>query len=68
MTILGRTLERGYAYEPCDFTDSGAIPAWARDHVDLLTELGVVTGDQGKVNPTGTITRAEFAALLYRMY
>lgn len=68
MTILGRTLERGYAYEPCDFTDSGAIPVWARDHVDLLTALGVVTGDQGKVNPTGTITRAEFAALLYRMY
>ncbi|MBQ7491801.1 MAG: phosphodiester glycosidase family protein [Clostridia bacterium] len=68
MTILGRTLERGYSYGPCDFDDSGAIPAWARDHVDLLTALGVVTGDQGKVNPTGTITRAEFAALLYRMY
>ena len=69
MTILGRTLARGYAYAPCDFTDSGKIPAWARDHVDLLTALGVITGgDGGKVDPLGTITRAQFAALLYRMY
>ena len=69
MTILGRTLARGYAYAPCDFADSGKIPAWARDHVDLLTALGVITGgDGGKVDPLGTITRAQFAALLYRMY
>ena len=68
MTILGRTLERGYAYEPCVFSDSAKIPTWARDHIDLLTSLGVITGSGGAVNPTGTITRAEFAALLYRMY
>ncbi|MBQ4578466.1 MAG: phosphodiester glycosidase family protein [Clostridia bacterium] len=69
MTVLGRTLERGYRYAPCAFTDSGKIPDWARDHLDLLSALGIVTGsDTGKVNPLGTITRAEFAALLYRMY
>ena len=69
MTILGRTLERGYVYEACSFTDSGKIPTWARDHIDLLAGLGIVTGsDAGKVNPLGTITRAEFAALLYRLY
>ena len=68
MTILGRTLERGYAYTPVTYADSASIPAWARDHVDLLSALGVVTGSQNKVNPNGTITRAEFAALLYRMY
>ena len=69
MTVLGRTLERGYAYAPCAFADSGKIPAWARDHIDLLAALGTVTGNQkGEVNPLGTITRAEFSALLYRMY
>lgn len=69
MTILGRTLERGYRYAPCTFTDADKIPDWARDHMDLLTGLGIITGgDGGKVNPLGTITRAEFAALLYRMY
>lgn len=69
MTVLGRTLERGYAYGPCAFADSGKIPAWARDHIDLLAALGTVTGNQkGEVNPLGTITRAEFSALLYRMY
>ena len=69
MTILGRTLTRGYSYSPCTFADADSIPAWARDHIDLLTSLGVITGsDSGKVDPLGTITRAQFAALLYRMY
>ena len=69
MTVLGRTLERGYAYDSCTFADSGKIPAWARDHIDLLASLGTVTGNEkGQVNPLGTITRAEFSALLYRMY
>ncbi len=68
VTILGRTLERGYSYGACDFSDSAAIPAWAADHIDLLAALGVVTGNDNRVNPLGTITRAEFAALLYRMY
>ena len=69
MTILGRTLTRGYSYSPCTFADADSIPAWSRDHIDLLTSLGVITGsDSGKVDPLGTITRAQFAALLYRMY
>jgi len=69
MTILGRTLARGYSYSPCTFADAAAIPDWSRDHIDLLTSLGIITGgDGGKVDPLGTITRAQFAALLYRMY
>ena len=69
MTILGRTLTRGYSYSPCTFADADMIPDWSRDHIDLLTSLGIITGgDGGKVDPLGTITRAQFAALLYRMY
>lgn len=69
MTMLGRTLTRGYAYAPCTYADAGQIPAWSRDHLDLLSALGIVTGNEkNQVNPNGTITRAEFAALLYRMY
>ena len=69
MTILGRTMVRGYSYSPCTFADADSIPAWARDHIDLLASLGIITGgDGGKVDPLGTITRAQFAALLYRMY
>lgn len=67
MTILGRTLERGYECPACTYADASAIPAWARNHVDVLSALGIVTGSNNRVNPTGTITRAEFAALLYRM-
>lgn len=68
MTILGRTLERGWAYDPCTFSDAHLIPSWAADHIHLLTSIGVITGnDTGTVDPLGTITRAQFAALLYRM-
>lgn len=69
MTMLGRTLPRGYSYSACTFADAASIPGWSRDHLELLAALGVVTGnDRNQVNPTGTITRAEFAALLYRMF
>lgn len=67
MTILGRSIARGYSYGPCSYDDVSTVPAWARDHVDLLTAIGIVNGSAGKVNPSGSITRGEFSALLYRM-
>ena len=33
-----------------------------------ISHGGPSGGDGGKVDPLGTITRAQFAALLYRMY
>lgn len=70
MTVLGRTLSRGYSYSAAQYADMVQTPVWAADHISLLTHLGIVNGYGGEniVAPNGTITRAEMAAILYRMY
>ena len=70
MTLLGRTLERGYAYSNVSFDDAGDIPAWASDHVKILSSLGIVQGYGGtnSLKPLNSITRAEFASLLFKLF
>lgn len=70
MTLLGRTLVRGYDYQPASYTDMDTVPAWARDHIDLLSSLGIVNGYSGTtdIRPLSSITRGEFASLLYKLY
>ncbi|MBQ9535082.1 MAG: phosphodiester glycosidase family protein [Clostridia bacterium] len=69
MTILGRTVSRGYGYGSAPFADMDDTPAWARDHIELLHGVGIVSGYGGTdlVKPLNTITRAEMAALLFKM-
>jgi len=70
MTVLGRTVSRGYDYGPAAFSDFASVPAWAQDHISLLSHLGIVNGYGGgsAVKANAGITRAEIAALLYRFY
>ena len=44
MTVIGRTIERGYSYTTPVFDDFASVPYWAQDHVSLLTSLGIVSG------------------------
>lgn len=50
-----------------DFSDTDRIPLWAKDAMTLLTETGTIAGSGGKLNPTGTATRAEMAQVLYHL-
>ncbi len=70
MTVLGRTIARGYAYAGGSFSDWNSVPAWAKEHIALLSHLGIVNGYGGgnEVKANAGITRAEVAALLYRLY
>ncbi len=70
MTILGRTIERGYAYRTAAFDDFSAVPYWAQDHVSLLASLGIVSGvgGTGNVAPLETITRGQMASLFFKLY
>ncbi len=70
MTILGRTVQRGYNYQKSTFGDRDTIPYWAADHIDLLYGMGVINGYTGSndIKPLLTITRAELASLLYKFY
>ncbi|WP_286723897.1 S-layer homology domain-containing protein [Pelotomaculum sp. PtaB.Bin117] len=57
--ILGKALT--------DFADSGDVAAWATEAMTLLVETGTVSGSGGRLNPTGTTTRAEMAQVLYNL-
>ncbi|RCX17160.1 putative repeat protein (TIGR02543 family) [Anaerobacterium chartisolvens] len=50
-----------------DFSDAGQINSWAKEAMMLLVETGTISGNGGKLNPTGTTTRAEIAQVLYNL-
>ncbi|HEX2944524.1 MAG TPA: endo-1,4-beta-xylanase [Clostridia bacterium] len=49
------------------FTDSGKVALWAGEAMKSLTEAGVITGDNGRLNPSGNASRAEMAQVLYNL-
>ncbi len=50
-----------------DFSDANEIAAWAKDSMTLLVESGKIIGNDGKLSPTETTTRAEMAQVLYNL-
>lgn len=50
-----------------DFGDEGSVIAEFDEAVAVLTGMGIIKGDGGNFRPSDTITRAEVAALLYRV-
>lgn len=60
-------LSGGKAEDILPFTDLLEIDDWALDATACLVGRGYVTGGDGRLNPKGEITRAEFAQMIYRM-
>ena len=48
------------------YSDNGAVSSFAQDAVAWAVANGVLTGNSGKLNPQGSASRAELAALLVR--
>lgn len=46
------------------FGDEGDISSWATTGVAWSVENGLIKGSDGKLNPSGEITRAEVAVML----
>ena len=40
------------------------MASWAKDSVELAVDLSIISGSNGKLNPTGTASRAELAQML----
>ncbi|MBC9784262.1 S-layer homology domain-containing protein [Heliobacterium chlorum] len=54
--------------ETLSFTDADQIPAWARGHIAVATDLGLIKGtDTGAFEPNRTVTRGEMAIFLDRV-
>ena len=66
-TILGRTQAVGYAQAQLTFADADQVADWALPYVQRLVGQGIVTGSDNLIRPSGLLTRAEVAKLLYAM-
>lgn len=70
--MFGRALSEKYdiyAGTGVNYNDVWRISDEAMPYVDLLTRLGIVTGDDsGNFNPTANITRAEMAVIMNKTY
>ena len=65
LVASGKNLTNGLAADLSKFSDRDNIAGYARNAVGTLVQMGVVKGDgNGRLRPTGTLTRAETAILL----
>nr|WP_300127410.1 S-layer homology domain-containing protein [uncultured Butyricicoccus sp.] len=64
MTVISRSLPRGYVPSSKTYTDQSEIPDWALTHVQTVTAIGLVGGYRdGSIQPNARITRAEIAKI-----
>ncbi len=54
------------SYDLGRFTDGGQVAGYAQEAMSAMVDLGVFKGDNGRLKPTGTLTRAEMAVILHR--
>jgi uncharacterized protein YjdB len=70
--ILQRVIRKGLVpvalTAGTDFADAGTFPAWAAEGIRMASTAGLVRGFQDRTfRPGSTTTRAEAAAMLYRL-
>ena len=49
-----------------DFPDAGSIQSYAREGMNWALAAGIITGDNGMLNPQGTVNRAVCATMISR--
>lgn len=68
MQTTGWALGSGNTALLSGFSDGGSVSGYAQGAMATMVEFGVITGtNQGRLNPQGTLTRAEMAVVLHRL-
>lgn len=49
------------------FSDKNEVSGWAAKELSALVKGGYIVGDNGKLRPQDTITRAEFCQIMYQL-
>lgn len=50
------------------FGDASKVSAYANESVAILVNSGIIAGNNGKLNPTAPVTRAEMATIMSKLY
>lgn len=67
LKAMGKLLEGTDGKPLSGFDDTDSIAPWAYDAMKYMAERGIISGNGGKLNPTGTTTRGEMAQVLYNL-
>lgn len=68
LDAVGRGLGNGWSLSLLSFTDGSSVAEYAQGPVAALVKAGVIQGDDsGRLNPTGSLNRAEMAVILHRV-
>jgi hypothetical protein len=68
VNITGKTIPSGDTSSLSSYYDNGAISEYSRSAVAALIKAGIITGsDDNKIYPQGSLTRAQIAAIIYRV-
>ena len=67
LNVVGQRPQGDSGKTLSDFIDAEQIAIWAKEAMSLLVKTGIIEGKAGKLDPTGTATRAEMAQVLYKL-
>ena len=62
--IVNRMVELGTPTSAPVFSDSGAIPVWAKDDIEALFDAGMMFATEQGIDAKGTLSRADAAVML----
>lgn len=68
MTILARSIQAGSDSDALKvFSDESKVSDWAKEALTAMVERQIINGIDGKLQPQGSVTRAQVAKMLYYM-
>ncbi|HOA97560.1 MAG TPA: S-layer homology domain-containing protein, partial [Acetivibrio saccincola] len=68
LKIAGKISDTGNESDISKFSDKDKIASYAVEGVATLVKKGIVVGSGNIINPLGNATRAELAAIIYKIY
>lgn len=68
LAAAGKPLRAGSGAAIAGFADSAALADYARSSAAALVEAGIIQGKNGGLAPKASLTRAEAAVILYRIW
>jgi hypothetical protein len=68
VNITGQTMSSGDISSLSKYSDGNSISDYSKSAVAALVKAGIITGsDDNKIYPQGSLTRAQTAAIIYRI-
>jgi len=67
LKAIGRLPERTDSRYISSFDDANSVAPWTYEAMKHLVEVGIMRGNEGRLNPNGMTTRGEMAQVLYNL-